>query len=185
MEEFEFTQTAIPDLKLIRFPAQKDRRGTFLKIFSAPSFCAFFQDSVSELFFSTSIKGAIRGMHFQIPPFDHVKLVFCLSGRIFDAVVDVRKGSPGYGKHVAIELLAENPQALLIPKGLAHGFQALTENSLVGYLTTRSYTPSHDLGINFSGAGVDWPLPVSEISSRDLAFPILSDFQSPFLYGAS
>ncbi len=135
---------------------------------------------IKESFYSGSAKGVVRGMHFQTPPFDHNKLVFPILGEIYDVAVDMRKESSTYGQHFGLHMNAETPQALWIPKGFAHGFQALTEGATLYYLLDSSYQPEADTGVLHDSVGVEWPLPIQSVSERDLSFMSFGDFKSPF-----
>ena len=119
-------------------------------------------------------------MHFQLPPHQHSKIVFCPRGAILDVIVDLRKGSNTYGHCRFAKLSAENHQAFYIPEGFAHGFKALTEDALTYYLVSSEYSPEHDTGIRYDSIGFDWEVDAPLISTRDLSFLLLKDFHSPF-----
>lgn len=145
----------------------------------------FFKDNnlatdFKECYFSVNKKDVIRGMHFQTPPYDHVKVVYVSQGRILDAVVDIRISSPTYGKHFTIELAGNSGKFLYIPKGLAHGFASLVDNTIVNYLQTSCYAPDNDCGIRSDSCGIKWPIANPIVSGRDLTFMTLEDFKSPF-----
>lgn len=164
-----------------------DERGDFLKLYQRSVVVALGADldvDVAEVFVSVSRRGVVRGLHFQVPPHDHTKTVVCLAGRAFDAVVDLRVGSPAFGRCVTFELDAARPVALHIPRGCAHGFQALTDGTSMAYLVSSEHSPAHDLGIRWDGAGIAWPLPDPVVSVRDAAFPALDELESPFRYRA-
>ncbi|ALT76195.1 dTDP-4-dehydrorhamnose 3,5-epimerase [Paucibacter sp. KCTC 42545] len=159
----------------------QDERGTFVKTFHAERFSALGLPTVwCEEFYSSSRKGVIRGMHFQTPPHDHEKLVYCMQGRVLDVVVDLRKGSPTYGRHLPVELDASSGHGLLIPKGMAHGFLALDDDVLMAYKVTSAYAPANDAGISWDSFGLDWGIDQPIVSMRDRAHPALADFDSPF-----
>src|SRR5208283_2293985 len=125
-----------------------DDRGRFVKTFQREVFQAWgLAAEFVEQFYSVSKKGVLRGMHFQLPPHDHVKLVACLAGRVLDAVVDLRRESATYGRHALVELTAEKANMLYVPVGLAHGFYTLSDSALVLYNTTHVYAPGHDTRI--------------------------------------
>ncbi len=159
-----------------------DPRGSFLKIFQLSAFRSKDLDfQPKESFYSVSRKGALRGLHFQVPPKDHDKIVIGLSGLTFDVVFDMRKGSPSYGKWASCLLDGKSPQGLFIPKGCAHGLQALEDSTALLYLTTEEYDPSCDQGIRWDSVeSIPWPLPPSALSARDKNFPSWGDFKSPF-----
>jgi dTDP-4-dehydrorhamnose 3,5-epimerase len=175
------TPLAIPEVQLIQQPRFNDHRGSFIKTFHHSSLQAFGIDfELRESFYSTSAQHVIRGMHFQVPPMDHAKIVFCTDGAILDVAVDLRKQSPTYGQYVTAELSADNHRALYIPKGFAHGFLSLTGSSTAFYLVSSEHSPEHDRGILFNSFGLDWQVANPILSARDLAFPSLADFDSPF-----
>lgn len=122
-------------------------------------------------------KGVIRGMHMQIEPFAETKLVRCVSGKVLDVVIDCRKNSETFLQYYAIELSENNAQALLIPEGVAHGFQVLEENSRLLYMHTREYSPEHEFSINCQDPriGIKWPMKISLISKKDQEVPILTN----------
>ncbi len=155
----------------ISFPSSSDLRGQFLKPFSKKLLPDF---DVQECFFSHSTRGVLRGMHFQLPPFEQDKLVVCLSGRVLDVALDLRNGSL-----YSTELSADQPRALFIPKGFAHGFYAL-DDALLGYWVNSSYSAEHDQGIRWDSFGFNWPLKRPVLSERDKRLPKLSEFVSPF-----
>jgi len=173
--------TALPGcLELTPFQ-QSDPRGRFVKTYHEPSFRALgLAVDWPEAFVTTSRRGVVRGMHFQVPPFDQVKLVTCLAGKVLDVVLDLRTDSPGFGQCVAVELSPELGNALYLPSGLAHGFLALEEHSVLHYQVTRSYAPEHDAGVLWSSIPFTWPVADPLLSERDLALPPLSAYTSPF-----
>lgn len=161
----------------------RDNRGSFVKTFH----CGFAADhglatSFAEEFYSWSKRGALRGLHFQIPPSSHTKVVTCLYGEVFDVVVDLRIGSPTFGRHIHLSLRATEATLLYIPPGLAHGFMAVSHEALVYYQVTSVHDPANDRGIHWNSAGIPWPLTAPVVSARDAAFPTLEVFNSPFTY---
>lgn len=161
----------------------RDKRGALVKIFQQEAFeeeglCGCF----TEDFYSVSRKNVIRGLHFQKPPAAHVKLVYCIDGLVQDAVVDLRMGSPSFGKYVVVELSAEKGNMLYIPVGLAHGFCTLSETATVVYKTSTSYAPMHDQGICWNSAGIPWATDNPILSDRDLSHPPFGQFGSPFIF---
>jgi dTDP-4-dehydrorhamnose 3,5-epimerase len=160
----------------------EDARGIFIKTFHAPEYRELgLESEFVEEYYTTSRRGVLRGLHFQTPPADHAKLVYCISGSVFDAVLDLRIGSPGYGRCAHIELSAAKKNLLYIPRGLAHGFAAITDCTMV-YNVTSVHAPAQDAGIRWDSAGIPWPGSEFILSERDRAFPSLADFQSPFQY---
>lgn len=128
--------------------------------------------------------GTIRGLHFQAPPRAQAKLVRCVRGRIMDYALDVRRGSPTYGRHVAAELTADNGHQLYVPVGFLHAFLTLEPDTEVVYKVSDVYAPECDGGVRWDSAGIDWPLPASGpvLSDKDRVLPALAEFDSPFPY---
>jgi dTDP-4-dehydrorhamnose 3,5-epimerase len=163
-----------------------DSRGWFSETFRADLFAAhvepvtFVQQNQSM----SAERGTIRGLHFQIDPMAQGKLVRCLRGAILDVAVDVRRSSPTFGQHVTAELTAENGHQLWVPRGFAHGFSTLADNTEVFYLTTGYYSPAHDRGLSCSdpALGIDWRVDLSDaqLSDKDRKQPLLSELQEFF-----
>ncbi|HBQ64253.1 MAG TPA: hypothetical protein DD727_04890 [Clostridiales bacterium] len=126
----------------------------------------------------------LRGLHFQVPPAEQHKLVLCLEGSALDAVVDLRRGSPAYGKYALFELSGGTPRMLCLPPGTAHGFLAREEGTVMLYRVTSEHVPELDLGIRWDSAGVPWGLEAQApvLSARDLQWPKLQNFVSPFVF---
>lgn len=155
----------------------KDERGTFVKTFNKQGFKDNeLEFEIRESYFSVSQKNVIRGMHFQLPPHDHEKLVFVPVGAIIDVVVDLRKNSPTYKKHLSVELSAENKKSIFIPKGLAHGFKSLVDDTITVYNVATEYNPTADAGIHFNSLGFDWHVQNPIMSKRDETFQGLDSF---------
>lgn len=158
-----------------------DCRGGFIKLFNYDFFknngleCNF-----KELYYSISKENVIRGMHFQFPPYDHAKLVYVSKGHIKDVVLDIRKDSSTYGQCFSIELDDKSTRSLFIPKGFAHGFLSLENDSIVNYAQTSCYSKEHDSGIYFKSIPYDWNVEHPIVSNRDLTFIKLENFNSPF-----
>ena len=173
----------IPGLIELRPKVYRDERGSFVKTFNEREFQeAGLDTKFVEEYFSRSKAGVIRGLHFQVPPHDHAKMVFCLWGRVLDAVVDLRIGSPTYGGFVTLELGEASANGLYIPRGLAHGFCVLSPEAVLMYATTTLHAPGFDKGIRWDSAGIPWPAADPVLSARDRSLPPLEDFQSPFLF---
>ncbi len=167
--------------KLITMPASRDARGSFVKTYHQTMFAqAGVHFTLRESYYSFSHKDVIRGMHFQLPPHQHSKVVFCPVGAIMDVIVDLRRASATYGHHYAAELSAANNKACFIPEGFAHGFRALTDNAMTCYLVSSEYNAAHDTGIRYDSIGYDWQVAAPILSARDLSFGALKDFVSPF-----
>ncbi len=179
---FRFSPLPLAGAYLVEMPRYSDSRGSFVKTFHGPAFRDQGLDiSWEESYYSLSHKGVIRGLHFQIPPKEHVKLVHCPRGAVEDLIFDMRKDSPSYGKYFSLVLSADNHRALLIPPGLAHGFRSLEDNTLTHYMVSSAYSPEHDQGIKYNSIGFDWgEVDDQLISARDLNFPSWKDWDSPF-----
>ena len=175
---FEFIHTKIPDVILIKPKMYKDNRGFFMETFKASRFAdaginaEFIQDNQSR-----SVKGVLRGLHYQLPPAAQAKLVRCLTGKIFDVAVDIRKNSATFGQWVGAELSAETGEMLYIPEGFAHGFLTLSETADVMYKVSGNYSPQHERGIIWNDAqiGIDWPETDVLLSEKDEMNPGLKD----------
>lgn len=158
-----------------------DDRGSFARIFCAEEFAAqgletrWVQMNASY----SAHKGTLRGLHFQRPPAAEAKLVRCVRGAMFDVLVDMRRGSDSFGRWTALELVAAQGTMVYVPQGVAHGFQTLAPDTAVLYCHSAAYNRDHEGGLRFDddGVGIDWPLPVSEISDRDQSHPLLSDLE--------
>jgi|SRR5450756_1717029 len=177
----ELVPTELPGLQVIRPRVFRDHRGQFVKTFHAPQFRELGLDfTPREEFFSVSAKGVVRGMHFQVPPAAHAKLVYCVSGGVLDVVLDLRKNSPTFGRCYARELSAINREMFFIPVGFAHGFLALQPDTTMVYLTSTEHSPAHDTGVHWNSFGFDWPDKNPILAERDKNLPALSGFPSPF-----
>ncbi|OGU15716.1 MAG: dTDP-4-dehydrorhamnose 3,5-epimerase [Geobacteraceae bacterium GWC2_53_11] len=176
-------ETAIPGCFEIFPRILRDERGVFVKTFH---YDAFLRHNLNidwrEEYYSISYCGVLRGLHFQLPPHDHEKLVYCTAGSVLDTVVDLRKGSPVYGQHIQLELSAATGNMLYLPRGLAHGFYVLSESATMHYKVSSVYSSEFDAGILWSSAGIQWPDANPKISSRDSSFPDLGHFSSPFSF---
>lgn len=184
----EVIKTAIDGVVILKPRVFNDARGYFYESYNKRDFDAaigyevdFVQDNQSK-----SSRGVKRGLHFQRPPFTQAKLVRCVSGRVIDVAVDIRKGSPTYGQHVAVELSEENKLQFFVPRGFAHGFAVLSEEAVFQYKCDNYYAPEADGGISIEddSLGIDWHLPDGEVllSDKDKKHPLLKDFDSPFTY---
>ena len=174
-------ETGFEGLYIIEGNVLKDSRGLFLKTFHQSVFSDLeLEIYYSERYYSKSHKNVIRGMHFQIPPFDHVKTVNVLQGIILDVVVDMRKASPTFQQCFSMQLNDSNGRFLYIPKGFAHGFKSLMDNVIVEYNQTTEYNNDCDCGISWNSIGFNWEITNPIISERDSSFPDLNDYLSPF-----
>lgn len=173
--------TGFEGLKIIETNHFQDERGFFHKFFSKDAFSTFGLDTdFKESYYSINKKNVIRGMHFQIPPVDHTKLVYVTSGKILDVVLDIRKNSATFGKYFSVELSADVAKAVYISKGFAHGFLSLEDNTCVHYMQTSCYDQERDCGIKYDSFGYDWGVKEPILSVRDLQHYGFNDFDSPF-----
>lgn len=174
--------TFISDLYTIKLNQILDSRGSFVKTIHKETFenDPFLDSHFTESFYSKSHKNVIRGMHFQIPTEDHCKLIYLISGAILDVILDIRKESATYGEFFSTIITTENPKAIYIGKGLAHGFKALEDNSIVEYHTTTSYSKNNETGIKYDSFGFDWEIENPILSERDCNFVKFIDYNSPF-----
>lgn len=178
-------QTAIPGVVIIEPIVFGDERGYFFESWSQRDFdklvmpIRFVQDNESK-----SSYGVMRGLHFQHPPFTQSKLVRCVKGAVLDVAVDIRKGSPTYGQHVAVELTEDNHRQFFVPRGFAHGFAVLSETAVFQYKCDEFYHPEVDGGISIldDSLGIDWRIPTDKaiLSEKDTKHACLKDFDSPF-----
>ena len=183
-------KTAIDGVLIIEPRIFEDARGYFFESFSQREFdekvapilghtVTFVQDNESK-----SSYGVMRGLHFQRPPFTQSKLVRCVQGAVLDVAVDIRKGSPTYGQHVAVELTEDNHRQFFVPRGFAHGFAVLSETAIFQYKCDEFYHPEVDGGISIqdTSLGIDWKIPTEKtlLSEKDTKHALLKDFDSPF-----
>ncbi len=178
----EFVDLSLPGAKLITLPCFRDDRGAFVKTFNDNAFqeMAAINFELKESYFSFSKKDVIRGLHFQMPPHDHAKIVFCPKGAILDVIVDLRKDSATFGQYEANILSEENNKAYYIPKGFAHGFKSLQDDAMTYYLVSSGYHQASDTGIRWDSIDFDWQCEQPIISQRDRSFLSLTEFDSPF-----
>ena len=171
-------------LFLIETAAFEDHRGAFARLFCAEELAALGMKPIVQINHSlTRAPGAVRGLHFQRPPRAEAKLVRCLRGRVLDVAVDLRAGSPTYLQWHAVELSAANRLAVFLPRGFAHGFQALEAGCELLYLHDQAYSPEFEGGLRFDdpALGIAWPLPVADLSARDAGHPLLSTLSGGFV----
>ena len=180
-------KTEIEGVFIIEPSLFRDARGDFFESFSQREF----DDKIKHIEFcqdneSMSSYGVMRGLHFQHPPFTQSKLVRCVKGRVLDVAVDIRKGSPTYGKHISVELTEDNHRQFFIPKGFAHGFAVLSEIAVFQYKCDEFYHPEADDGISIldDELGIDWQIPteLAKLSDKDMKYILFRDFNSPFCY---
>lgn len=181
----EVIKTDIDGVVIIEPRVFRDQRGYFFESYSKREFdekvrpVDFVQDNESM-----STKGVMRGLHFQRPPFTQSKLVRCVKGAVLDVAVDIRKGSPTYGRYVAVELTEDNHRQFFVPRGFAHGFAVLSDVAVFQYKCDNYYHPEADGGISIADTslGIDWRIDTKEaiLSEKDLRHPLLKDFDTPF-----
>ena len=184
---FEFVKTSIPGVILVKPRVFGDERGFFMETYKKSDFekagidTDFVQDNHSK-----SVKGVLRGLHYQLEPEAQGKLVRCIRGKIFDVAVDIRRGSPTFGKWIGVELSEENKLMLWIPKGFAHGFLTLSEEAEIVYkVSGAEYSPEDDRNIRWNDPdiGIEWPLGGEPIlSEKDKIAPLLKDADVNFVY---
>jgi len=186
-----FTRTEIPDIVIIEPQVHGDERGYFVETFRADKLEEFLgykinfcQDNESK-----SSRGVLRGLHYQLPPFSQTKLVRVIQGRVLDVAVDIRKGSPTFGKHVSVELSSKNKKQLLLPLGFAHAFVVLEDDTVFAYKVDNYYSPECDRGILFSDEAlvIEWGIDFDELnlSPKDTVEPKLADTKDIFEYGVN
>ena len=186
-----FIRTDIEDVVICEPTVHGDERGYFVETFRADKLEEFLgykinfcQDNESK-----SSRGVLRGLHYQLAPAAQTKLVRVIHGRVLDVAVDIRKGSPTFGKHVAVELSAQNKRQLLVPRGFAHGFVVLEDDTVFAYKVDNYYSPENDRGILFSddALNIDWQVPHDELnlSAKDKIQPKLADTNDIFEYGVN
>lgn len=180
--------TEIPDVKVLTPLRHGDARGFFAEIFRDDALRAagIAVDFVQENQAWSRKAGVVRGLHFQMPPTAQAKLVRASRGAILDVAVDIRHGSPTYGRHVAVELAAENGRQLFVPEGFAHGYRTLVADAEVIYKVNRYYAPADDRGLRWNDPvlGIDWRIDEADaiLSDKDRRQPLLVELSSPFTY---
>lgn len=176
-----YVQTAIPEVWVIEPEVHGDGRGYFMEAFSQSAFerhigkVCFIQDNESF-----SVRGVLRGLHYQLAPYAQAKLVRVIKGVVWDVAVDIRRESPTFGRYVAVELSGENKKQLFVPRGFAHGFQVLSDEALFTYKVDNTYSPAHERSIRFDDpvVGIEWNKEALEdciLSDKDMRAPLLSD----------
>jgi len=186
-----FIRTDIPDVVICEPTVHGDERGYFVETFRADKLEEFLgykinfcQDNESK-----SSRGVLRGLHYQLSPAAQTKLVRVIQGKVLDVAVDIRKGSPTFGKHVAVALTAENKRQLLVPRGFAHGFVVLEDDTIFAYKVDNYYSPENDRGILFSdeALNINWQVPHDELnlSAKDKVQPKIAETNDIFEYGVN
>ena len=186
-----FIRTNIPDVIIIEPTVHGDDRGYFVETFRADKLEAFlgFKLNFGQDNESKSSRGVLRGLHYQLPPHAQSKLVRVIQGRVLDVAVDIRKNSPTFGQHVAVELSADNKKQMFVPRGFAHGFVVLEDDTIFAYKVDNYYSPQCDRGIAFDDAAlnIDWILNKEELnlSAKDKVQPLLENTNDLFEYGVN
>lgn len=177
-QRFNFIETALTELYKIEKKPITDSRGFFSRFFCADEFkeIGFTQPIAQMNHTLTKQKGAVRGLHFQLPPYTETKIVTCIQGKVFDVAIDIRKDSPTFLQWHAEILSEDNQMSLYIPDGFAHGFQALTDDCELLYIHSCPHSSEHEGALNLldEKLKIDWPLKITEISNRDQSHPMIS-----------
>jgi dTDP-4-dehydrorhamnose 3,5-epimerase len=174
----------IAGVRVLRPAVRSDARGRLMKIIEEDVFSQHgIPTRFAEQYFSVSNNNVLRGLHFQVPPHAHDKLVTCVEGDVFDVVVDLRKGS-GYGRYESFELSGDRGDSVFVPSGCAHGFYVRSQLATMYYNVTTLHVPSHDTGIRWDSVGVAWPATAPILSERDAALAPLAEFKTHFVSGA-
>jgi dTDP-4-dehydrorhamnose 3,5-epimerase len=182
---FRLRPLGLPGCHEILPTVARDRRGSFVKTFHREAFAAAgLAHDFAEEYYSVSRQGVLRGLHFQVPPRDHAKLVYCVAGSVLDALLDLRRGSPTYGEHRLVTLSSRRRNLVYVAPGLAHGFYVTSRSATLVYKTTTVHAPDCDRGVRWDSAGIPWPDREPVLSDRDRGFPALADFDSPFVHAA-
>ena len=181
---FRFIPLELPGVVLIEGTRRGDARGFFAETYRSTAFREagidrpFVQDNHAR-----SSRGVLRGLHYQLPPHTQGKLVQVVAGTVYDVAVDLRKGSPTFGRWTGVELSGEDLKLLWVPPGFAHGYVVLSETADLTYKVTAEYAPQLDRGVRWNdpAIGIDWPTDKPVLSERDLALPMLADAENPFV----
>ena len=172
-----FIEAPLAGVYIIELEPFQDERGLFIRTFCQKEFAKIgFQKPIVQINHSVTRKtGTIRGMHYQLPPSCETKIIRCVQGEVFDVMVDIRAGSPTFLQWYGVELTKDNFRLVYIPEGFAHGFQSITENVELIYLSSSFYSPEHERGLRFDDPAlvIDWPLPVGIVSPKDQICPFI------------
>lgn len=181
--EIDWTELSVPGCYFAALRSFTDSRGSFQKLFNEKAFERVLPGFVPrECYLTSSLHGVLRGMHFQLPPDDHAKLVICLGGRAIDVMVDLRPG-PSYGHTAQVELTPGGTNCVAMPIGVGHGFYAHSDDTQLLYLVGTGHTPASDAGVLWSSIDIDWPCTTPILSERDKVHPPLADFTPPDKWG--
>lgn len=187
-KRMNYIETEIPGVWIVEPKVFADARGYFMEAWKKEEF----EQKVGKIEFvqdneSCSSRGVLRGLHYQLAPYSQSKLVRVITGRVLDVAVDIRRGSPTFGRYVAVELSAENKRQLFIPQGFAHGFHVLSDEAVFTYKVDNPYMPSHERGLRFDDPtiGVDWKITDAEVlnlSEKDQRSPMLGEAEINYVY---
>lgn len=177
----KFRELGLKEVYLIDNFFHKDERGLFVKMFHRKQFeeIGLIDVEFREIYYSQSQKDTIRGMHFQIPPSDHAKLIYLTSGELIDVLLDIRKSSNNYGEFIDVHL-KPHESAIYIPRGIAHGFKTLSDKTTMIYNLTSEHDPERDLGIHYDSFGYNWNIDKPIVSDKDRKQPSFNNFKTPF-----
>lgn len=182
---FQIRECGIKDCYELLPKVIEDNRGRFVKIYHSEAFEKLgLSVEFKEEYYSTSQRDVIRGMHFQMPPHDHIKMVYCTTGEVLDVLLDLRVGSPTFGRVATICISHDKGNFIYMPRGIAHGFCVLSEKATLVYKVGSVYCREADSGVLWSSIGLEWPTEKPIVSERDQAFMALPDFESPFVYNS-
>jgi dTDP-4-dehydrorhamnose 3,5-epimerase len=181
MQKLIFTPTPLSEAYLVHSKSFEDERGSFSRVFCIEEFFDIFKGNIAQINHSVTLtKGSLRGMHFQYPPHAEAKMVKCIKGSVYDVIVDIRQNSPTFLQWFGTTLSANNQSMIYIPEGFAHGFQTLEDHTELLYLHSKVYTPEYEGALNSfdETLNINWPLPISNISEKDRAHPMIQkDFK--------
>jgi dTDP-4-dehydrorhamnose 3,5-epimerase len=182
MYKMKFTELKFTGCKIIEVDIFRDKRGTFKKIYHQNKYQENGLNVIfKEQYLTCSNKNVLRGMHFQLPPYDQSKLITCLTGSVLDVFLDLRKNSKTYGQTDSLILSKDSGKSIFLPSGIAHGFLSLEDNSGMLYSTSTVYNPNSDYGIMWNSIGYSWPINKPQISERDKSHVVFNQFDTPFI----
>jgi dTDP-4-dehydrorhamnose 3,5-epimerase len=183
VKSIRFTASKLAGCFVVQFPIARDARGHFVKTIQRSVFEEHgLEADFKECFYTTSHVNVLRGMHFQVPPSDHSKLVYCTAGAIYDMTLDLRVDSPTYGQHEVYELSSGASNAVYLPRGIAHGFYVREGPAVMVYHVSSEHDPARDAGVRWDSFEAAWPAETPIVSARDAGFAAFNDFKSPFRY---
>ena len=185
MTQIGATETGIADCRELHFAPHEDARGRFVKTIHAADFASLgLSADFRETYHTVSGAGVLRGMHLQLPPSEQAKLVYCIAGRVMDVHLDLRRGSPSFGRFAVVELSGQQANGVYLPAGVAHGFYVREAPATVVYHVTAEYDAAADAGVRWDSFGAPWPDRSPVVSARDAALPAIEGFRTPFEFAA-